>query len=260
MWGVGDTTICNKVSLVTCGRSVILSWYSGLKVALNIITIKHTVYRKSRSNASWCNVTNIWCSCQNLLADTYPNEPKDDHRYLSAAFVLFPQHLFSYWKLVSFSADVLYFGAPVLILEVCIVFSWCLFRGTCSYTGSLYRCQPICCILEHLFWYWKPVSFSADDLYFGALVLILEALSFSADFFLYFGAPVLILEALSFSADFVIFRSTCSHTGGFVIFIWFCFYFRAPVLILEACIVFSWFFSEHQFSYWSLYRFQVYFF
>ena len=141
------------------------------------------------------------------------------------------EHLFSYWKFVSCSADV-YFGAPVLILEACIVVSWFF------------------CILEHLFWYWKPVSFSADALYFGALVLILEVLSFSADFVLYFGAPVLILEALSFSADFFKFRNTCSHTGGFVIFSWF---FFISEHLFSYCIVFSWFLynSEQLLWFWK---------
>jgi hypothetical protein len=39
-------------------------------VALNIITLTHTVHKNSRGNVSWCNASDIWSSCENLKINT----------------------------------------------------------------------------------------------------------------------------------------------------------------------------------------------
>ena len=41
-----------------------------LKVALNIITLTHTVHMNSRGNVSWCNASDFWSSRENLIINT----------------------------------------------------------------------------------------------------------------------------------------------------------------------------------------------
>ena len=41
-----------------------------LKVALNLITLTHTVHVNSRGNVSWCNASHVWSSCENLKINT----------------------------------------------------------------------------------------------------------------------------------------------------------------------------------------------
>jgi hypothetical protein len=68
-------------------------------------------------------------------------------KYLHRLHWFLSEHVFSYWKLVSFLAVL--FRTRVPMLQVCIVFAgFC--RSTCSYTGSL----------EYLFSYWTFVPFT----------------------------------------------------------------------------------------------------
>jgi hypothetical protein len=81
MRGVVDTTLCDNVfqwlpadqctpvsSTNKTDRHDIIE--ISLQVALSIITLTHTVYMTSRCNVSWCNATDVWSSCRNLLIHT----------------------------------------------------------------------------------------------------------------------------------------------------------------------------------------------
>ena len=81
MRGVVDTTLCDNVfqwlpadqctpvsSTNKTDRHDIIE--ISLQVALNIITLTHTVYMTSRCNVLWCNATDVWSSCRNLLIHT----------------------------------------------------------------------------------------------------------------------------------------------------------------------------------------------
>ena len=258
MRGAVDATICDKVSQWLATDQ----WFPPctpvsstnkadchdiieilLKVALNVIILTHTVHMNSRGNASLCNASDVWSSCENLKINTSKilvrlivsqsvnryhdlNDVHDssmqsaDNRHTTDIFFVLLVHTNEpvLEIVIDFAGFLLLFCfclALVLILEVCSVQLLFYLEYLSSYWMfvplSLCFCRIICSYIvffvwvlsEHLFSYSFFLCFFSENLF-----------SYSICFLDIRGIYTNIVFFLSISSHIflsVVFRSICSH-------------------------------------------------